>query len=157
MSGRHSTAVLDATATTDRLALTELVARLDRALDTTDIATLRRIYTADAVVRSPRGGAEGIDAIVEYLTTSGDPDERTQHLATDVVVDLDGDRAEVSANLVDVFFRPGAPPHLAVGLRYDFDARRTPDGWRFAAATVTPLWRTGDSGVQAPEQAPERG
>jgi hypothetical protein len=39
------------------------------------------------------------------------PDERTQHLTTDLLVTLQGDGAEVTADLLVYFFRTDEPPH----------------------------------------------
>ncbi|GIG88549.1 nuclear transport factor 2 family protein [Plantactinospora endophytica] len=129
----------------DRAELTALVGRLGRWLDNgDDDETARRIYHRDAVVHSPRGTATGIAEIVAYVARTSDDAERTQHLATDVLVDLDGDRADVTANLLVAFFPSGQtfPSALRlVGLRYAFGALRTAEGWRFTRADVTPLWR----------------
>lgn len=128
----------------DRADATDLVAKLGRWLDDPtrwNLAEARALYTEDAVVQSPRGGASGLVDIVDYLRRTSDEGDRTQHSASDVLVELDGDRAAVSANLLVWFYRPGAAPHATVGLRYAFDAVRTVDGWRFARAEVNPLWR----------------
>ncbi|GLW05686.1 hypothetical protein Misp01_08160 [Microtetraspora sp. NBRC 13810] len=124
----------------DRLELAELVSRLSHLLDDpADDDGLRAVYAENAVVNSPRGTAEGIDAVIAFVRR-GDGGERTHHFTTDVVVDLDGDRAVVRASLIDVFYRPGETPHRTVGLRYVFGALRTARGWRFDRADITPVW-----------------
>lgn len=129
----------DISAVNDRAVLVELVGRLGRWLDDPSAGDVRGFYTEDAEVRTPRASVSGADEVERYLR--GDPtSERTQHLATDVVVDLAGDRAEVSANLLNCFFRPGQPLTRMAGLRYSFSAVRTPAGWRFARATVALQW-----------------
>ncbi|MEU4835570.1 nuclear transport factor 2 family protein [Streptosporangium sp. NPDC023615] len=134
---------------TDRHALTDLVARLTRWLDDSCAAPaldgegLRAVYSEDATVRSPRGGARGVDAVLEYVRRTTSPGEHTQHFTTDVLVDLDGDRADVTANLLVYLFRPGQAPHRTVGLRYAFTAARLPGGWRFTRAEITPAWFQG--------------
>lgn len=129
----------------DRLELTDLVARLGRWLDDPDDDDgLRAVYAENAVVHSPRGTAAGFDEVLVLARANNGGDERTHHLTSDVLVDLgidgDGDRAAVSANLVNVFYRPGESPHRTVGIRYAFSAARTTDGWRFDGARVTPAW-----------------
>lgn len=124
----------------DRAEIMDLVARLARWLDdhTTDDGST--IYAKDAVVRSPRGHAEGIEEVLDYVRRNASDDEHTQHLTTDVAVDLAGDRAVVRANQLVYFYRPGAAPHRTSGIRHLLEAARTPDGWRLASADVELAW-----------------
>ncbi|WP_031508540.1 nuclear transport factor 2 family protein [Streptomyces megasporus] len=130
----------------DRAEVTDLVARLTRCLDdpSPDGRDLRAVYTEDAVVHSPRGTVRGIDAIVERVRRADPGDEHAQHFDTDVLVDLDGDRARVTANQLVYFFRPGKPPHRTAGLRHTLTAARTPAGWRIARNDITLLWEKAD-------------
>jgi hypothetical protein len=70
--------------------------------------------------------------------------EHTQHVITNTLIDLDGDRATIGANLIATFVHhDGAPePRFALGERYRFEAARTPRGWRLSRVQVTPLWRS---------------
>ena len=43
--------------------------------------------------------------------------EHTQHVNGDVLVDVDGDRAETPANQLVHYYRTGEPPHRRSGLR----------------------------------------
>jgi hypothetical protein len=141
---QEGTAVSESANKTDRAELTALVSRLGRWLDDGNDEDGLGIYHPDAVVRSPRGTATGIDEIITYVARTSDEAERTQHLTTDVLVDLDGDHAEVTANLLVAFFpsQQTFPPALRlVGLHYAFDALRGSQGWRFTRADITPLWR----------------
>lgn len=136
----------------DRHEVAELLTRLGRLLDEgrhrdapiwiDDNPTLTRsVYTDDVVVRSPRGGTlRGIDEVIAFLEASHVEGERTQHVHTDVLVDLDGDRAEVSANTFTYFYRDGAPPHQTGGLRIRGTAVRTTVGWRLSAVEMTLAW-----------------
>lgn len=71
-----------------------------------------------------------------------------QHLITNLLIDLDGDRAEVRANLVVNFATPAstdgslpAPPRkYTLGETYHFDVVRTPDGWLFSRIETRPVW-----------------
>jgi hypothetical protein len=127
----------------DRLEITELVARLGQWLDhrTGDPA---EIYDRDVVVRSPRGEFRGYDAVMAYLTREDPTGERAQHFHSDVLVDLDGDSASVTANQLVQFFHAGEPPHRSSGLRLHYDAVRRPDGWRIAAAEIELQWLIGE-------------
>ena len=59
----------------------------------------------------------------------------TQHLITNVLVDLDGDRATAGANLLVHF------PDATLGERYAFEAARRDDGWRLTRIVVEPRWK----------------
>jgi hypothetical protein len=112
----------------DRHEVAELLTRGGRLLDEGRHRDARSIYTDDVVVRSPRGGTlRGIDEVIAFLEASPVEGERTQHVHTDVLVDLDGDRAEVSANTFTHFYRDGAPPTrlAACGSRAPPSARRS--------------------------------
>ncbi|MBG0569326.1 nuclear transport factor 2 family protein [Actinoplanes sp. NEAU-A11] len=82
---------------------------------------------------------------MDYVRRTSDDAERTQHLTTDILVDLDGDRAELTANMLVTFFPPGsdqlAPALRLVGLKSAFSALRTSEGWRLLRTDVTPLWQ----------------
>ena len=70
--------------------------------------------------------------------------EQTQHVITNVVVDLDGDTdtASVRANLIATHVRAMAKPSpdWQVGAKYTFAATRTAAGWRLFKLVLEPLW-----------------
>jgi hypothetical protein len=57
----------------------------------------------------------------------------------EALIDLDGDRAAVRANLV-VTFADDAVTSQHSKL-YRFEAVRTPDGWRLSRVEVLPVWK----------------
>jgi len=125
----------------DQLEVAELFARLALVLDEGTPDDLRQIYTKDVVVRSPRGGEiQGIDNVVGFVVQATN-DELAQHVHGDVLVSVDGDRADASANQLATFFRQGEAPHLRTGLRLKYTAARTPEGWRFDEANINLVWR----------------
>jgi hypothetical protein len=127
--------------TADRVEIAGLFTRLAHLLDEERWEDAGTVYTDDVVVRSPRGGElHGIGAVVGYLRGSEVEGERTQHLTTDLLVDVDGDRAAASANSLVYFYRDGRPPHQASGLRLTCAAVRTPAGWRFRESRITLAW-----------------
>jgi len=128
----------------DRLEVAELFARLARVLDEGTPDGLRQIYTKDVVVRSPRGGEiHGIDNVVAFVVQATG-DELAHHVHGDVLVDVDGDRADASANQLVTFFRQGQAPHKRTGLRLKYTAARTTEGWRFAEANINLVWQKED-------------
>lgn len=125
----------------DRQEVAELLTRLGRLLDEGRHRDALSVYADGVVVRSPRAGTlRGIDEVNAFLEASHVEGERTQHVYTDVLVDLDGDRAEVSANTFTHVYRDGAPPHRTSGLRIRGTAVRTPGGWRLREAEMALAW-----------------
>lgn len=99
--------------------------------------------TEDVEVRSPRAHLQGRPAVAAFLEETAR--EQTQHLLTDVVVELDGDRAQVEANQLVQFVRaPGAAPHRSSGLRLRHTVVRTPAGWRMQRCDMELRWLVGD-------------
>jgi hypothetical protein len=119
----------------DRNEITEVLARLGRWLDDKHWDRADEVLTADVRVTSPGGQAEGREAAVAQARRNHD--EVTQHLFANVVVDLDGDRADVSAESLIAL-----GPERRVGSRYALGFVRTAAGWRIDALTVTPVWAT---------------
>jgi limonene-1,2-epoxide hydrolase len=128
----------------DRLEIAELFAHLARLLDEGRHEAIRTVYAEDVVVRSPRGGElHGVDDIIAFLRRSRVEGEHTQHVHGDVLVDVDGDKAEASASQVVHYYRTGEPLHGRSGLRLAYTAVRTPAGWRFREGRVTLAWAEG--------------
>jgi 3-phenylpropionate/cinnamic acid dioxygenase small subunit len=125
-----------------RNAITELVYRLGVALDDGRFDELRSIFTEDSTASTPGGSVEGIDALIAQASRNHSRERRNHHVITNVLIDLDGERADVRANLVVTFARD-AVPYFTLGEVYRFDARRTPDGWRLSRVESTPVWSTG--------------
>ncbi|WP_419992494.1 nuclear transport factor 2 family protein [Streptomyces boninensis] len=125
----------------DRIEIAELFSRLANVLDEhrhDDIAT---VYAEDVVVHSPRGGElRGLEEVTAHLKRSQFADEQTLHQNTDVVVDLDGDRARATSNQLTYFSRGDEPPHETGAVRVSASAVRTPAGWRFDEMTIKVAW-----------------
>jgi len=127
----------------DRLEVAELFARLAWVLDEGTPDDLRQIYTKDVVVRSPRGGEiRGIDDVIAFVRETDDGP--TQHMHGDVLISVDGDRADATANQLAFFYRDGEAPHHRTGLRLKYTAVRTPEGWRFQEAKINLAWQQED-------------
>ncbi|HET6951723.1 MAG TPA: nuclear transport factor 2 family protein [Acidimicrobiales bacterium] len=141
----------------DRQEIADLVHRLGRALDEGRFDDLRPLLVEDATVRTPGGTAAGRDALVAQAGRNHRADENIQHVVTNLLIDLDGDRATVRANLV-VYFAPlsgtaegaVAPAvQCAMGEVYRFAVVRTPEGWRFSRIETTPVWMSGSREIGA--------
>lgn len=120
----------------DRRQLATLVSRLGRWLDDKSPGDGRALFTEDAEAHTLGGVSKGIDALVAQARRNHTVP--TQHFITDPLVDLDGDRATVGANLLVVFVHESGPRML--GERYELEAVRTRDGWRISRVQVRPIW-----------------
>ena len=126
---------------TDRDAITDLVSRLGAWLDEKRFEETEPLFTDDVTVATPGGQAQGVERIAAQARRNHERDE-TQHVITNVLVDLDGDRAVARANLIVTFVPEPARPevHRTHGERYRFEAARTPAGWRLSRVEVSPVW-----------------
>jgi hypothetical protein len=135
----------------DRQEVTDLVYRLGACLDDGRFDDMRSLLVDEATVRTPGGTAEGLDALVAQARRNHTPDERVQHIITNLLLDLHGDRGEVRANLVVPFASaagddqpvPAPPAHLALGEIYRIDVVRTAAGWRLSRIEAVPVWMSG--------------
>jgi 3-phenylpropionate/cinnamic acid dioxygenase small subunit len=133
---------------TDRAEITNLVYRLGAILDDRRFDEMRSLLVETATVKTPGGTAEGRDALIAQARRNHQPDERTQHVITNPLVELDGDRAKLRANLVVNFAAsahrdeslPAPPRKYTLGETYHFDVVRTSAGWRFSSVETKPVW-----------------
>jgi len=125
----------------DRAELDELVTKLGRWLDGGGHRPPRDLLADDVTVSTPGGQAAGIEAVAAQAARNHG-DHVTQHAITDRLVELDGDRAVVTANLT-VRFAPlvEGGESSTLGERYRFEVARRDGGWRLARIEVVPVWR----------------
>jgi ketosteroid isomerase-like protein len=116
--------------------ISDLISRLGRWLDDKEFANARSVLTEDVTVSTPGGQAEGIDRVIAQA--SRNHQVPTQHLITNVLVDLDGDHATATANLLVTF---AGSVLERQGERYTVGVARTADGWRLSRIEVRPVWR----------------
>lgn len=118
----------------DRQAVTDLISRLGLWLDgETTLEQARAILDDEVAVSTPGGQARGIEDVVAQARRNHEV--QTQHVITNVLVDLDADTATAGANLVVHF------PDATLGERYAVAAARRADGWRLTNIEVVPLWK----------------
>jgi hypothetical protein len=121
---------------TDRQAITDLVSRLGLWLDEGRFDEAPSVLTDDVAVSTPGGQASGIERVIAQARRNH-RFAALQHMISNVLIDLDGDRADVRANLVATFVGSGVEQH---GERYRFEAVRRPEGWRLSRVEVEPIW-----------------
>ena len=137
----------------DRNEIADLVHRLGVVLDDGKFDDLRALLTEDASVRTPGGTAEGREAVIAQARRNHPPKQPIQHVITNILVDLNGARAQARANLVVYFGPPAGTPNSPVpvappveyttGEVYQYELVRTSEGWRFSRIQTTPVWRSG--------------
>ena len=130
----------------DRMTLVDMVSRLGRWLDEKgfdDPAANAALFMPDLVLETPGGTAQGIEDVAAQARRRHS-DARTQHVHTNVLIDLDGDAATAEANLIVTFVPNGRPAtdFYQVGTRYRFTFKRTGEGWRFASIRDRQIWRS---------------
>ena len=141
----------------DRVTVTDLVSRLGLYLDEGRFDEMPLLFTEDATASTPGGTARGRETIVALAQRNHRPEFARQHLSSNVIVELDGDRARVRANLVVQVAPPPSPdaptqtpaalaPTLGftLGEVYDIECVRTSDGWRFSRVDTVPVWMWGE-------------
>jgi ketosteroid isomerase-like protein len=129
------------TALADRIEIADLFTRFARLLDEQRWDDADTLYTDDVAVHSPRAGEiRGIDKVVGFMRQAEVEGEHTQHMTTDLLVNVNGDQAAASANSLVHFYRDGQAPHLTSGLRLACTVVRTPAGWRFREVRIMPAW-----------------
>jgi hypothetical protein len=134
----------------DRQAISDLIARLGWMLDDKRFENAPSILAEDVSVQTGGGSASGRDAVVAQASRTHTV--TTQHVLTDVAIELDGDHATARANAI-ITFAPDGPgyrltindaeqddPYLTLGEVYRFEASRTDDGWRLTRIEVRRSW-----------------
>lgn len=133
----------------DRQAIADLIGRLGLMLDEKRFDEAASILADDVTVKTPGGSAQGREAVAAQARRNHTV--RTQHVITNVLIELDGDRAQARANLTATFAPdPGSrlvvngeeqrDSFLTLGEVYRFAAVRTTDGWRLSRIETEPLW-----------------
>ncbi|GAA4963667.1 3-phenylpropionate/cinnamic acid dioxygenase small subunit [Nonomuraea thailandensis] len=125
----------------DRIEIADLFTRFALLLDEGRWDDAGTVFADDVAVHSPRGGElRGLGKVVEFMRQSEVEGQRAQHTTTDLLVDLDGDQADASANSLVHYYRDGRAPHFTGGLRLASTVVRTPAGWRLREVRITPVW-----------------
>ena len=132
---------MDRQALADRIAAEDLLTRYATAVDRRDWEQYRLIFTADAEIdyTSASGIAGTVDEVVEFLSTSLEMFEMTQHLVSNIDLEVNGESATVTAMFNNPMRLPGGDTWFTGGW-YHHDLVRTPDGWRSRRLREESAW-----------------
>jgi hypothetical protein len=124
----------------DRSEITELISRVGLWLDEKRWDAAPSILTVDATAETSGGTVAGVDRVTAQARRNHVVP--THHVITNVLIELDGDRATVGANLIATFVGgpDGSGPHSHRGERYHLEVVRTPEGWRLSHVEARPVW-----------------
>jgi 3-phenylpropionate/cinnamic acid dioxygenase small subunit len=122
----------------DRLAIQDLIARYADVIDSQRFDELDELFTPAAKIdfATFNGPVGSLAEIKTFLSSSLPFFTRTQHMMglPHIAVDGDSAHARTSCNNPMISTKPdGSTAVWLIGLWYDDDLVRTPDGWRFSA------------------------
>ncbi|HEV7975462.1 nuclear transport factor 2 family protein [Amycolatopsis sp.] len=138
----------------DRFEIQDVVHHLVRGFDRRDWDTVEQLL-ADTVVMdytAMLGGEVETRTAAEqtqHYRDQLDPLDATMHAATTLLVDLDGDSATASVNILSWLRREAAHdgPMWSNGSAGEIRLTRVADRWRIARITVRPAWAEGNMGI----------
>ncbi len=119
----------------DKLAIHELMARYNFALDSVDVERWVACFTNDGVLENPFGTYRGSDSLRKYISaTSKERRERPfRHMLTNIVVDIHGDEANARCYvLLARILRDSDSLELLSTLIYSDQLRKIEGTWRFS-------------------------
>ncbi|GHC40025.1 nuclear transport factor 2 family protein [Streptomyces cinnamoneus] len=131
---------------TDRAEITDLMDRYLRSLDdgVFDEEWARTFHTEDVTADMPIGTVHGRDALLDHVSRGMAMFDRTVHLSTNAVIEIDGDRATVrSAQLSTHVLADGSESVFISAGHADNELLRTANGWRISASALRVVWTQG--------------
>jgi len=132
----------------DREAIIELMARYAYALDSKDYDAIAACFV-DTATADYAGFTEplaGIEQILPHMRRALDPLSASQHLFTNFIVNIKGDRAELRCDILAQHIRhgEGSETSFLAGGRYRVSVARDNGQWKFTAIHARSIWSMGD-------------
>ena len=127
----------------DRAAITDLLSQRGRLGDEIRYDDVRDVFADDVVFVSHDGvvRARGVDAVRTMLGGLTEKYAAFQHVISNTLIELDGDRAKVRSNIVATHILKDDPSKAwVVKGSYHDEAVRTPDGWRLSRCQPHRVW-----------------
>nr|AXL06408.1 nuclear transport factor 2 family protein [uncultured bacterium] len=133
----------------DRGDLTQLVYRFYSTMEDRQFDKLNAVLAEGVVVKTPFGVTTGRDKVIAETSEAAKQEDRAQHVVTNVLVDVDGDKAKIRAFVDQLIGSSKAPagkagpePAMTISSLMRYEATRTPDGWRISNVEGDVLWAT---------------
>ncbi|WP_051833026.1 nuclear transport factor 2 family protein [Streptomyces sp. NRRL S-646] len=133
-------------ALTDRAEITDLLDRYLRSLDAGvfDEEWARAFHTEDITAEMPIGTVRGRAALLARVRQGMALFDRTVHLGTNAVIEIDGERATTrGAQLSTHVLADGTGSVFISAGHADAELVRTAEGWRISASTLRVVWTQG--------------
>ena len=136
----------------DRLEIVDLLHRYATGLDSRDWELLASVFTDDGVADYSSlelGVNDGPDAIVDLCRNALSGLDATQHIISNEVIEIDGDRARSRCYFQAQHVFRGAPggDNFIVAGTYEDELVRTQAGWRIERRALIPTWFEGNASV----------
>ncbi|MFF7164249.1 nuclear transport factor 2 family protein [Streptomyces sp. NPDC008086] len=131
---------------TDRAEITDLLDRYLRSLDdgVLDEEWAAAFHTEDVTAEMPIGTVHGRAALLARVRQGMALFDRTVHLGTNNVIEIDGSRATArGAQLSTHVLADGSADVFISAGHTDTELVRTPDGWRISATSLHVVWTQG--------------
>ncbi|MER6418155.1 nuclear transport factor 2 family protein [Streptomyces sp. NPDC001137] len=131
---------------TDRAEITDLLDRYLRSLDegVFDEEWARAFHTEDVTAEMPIGTVHGRDALLARVRQGMALFDRTVHMGTNAIIEIDGDRATTrGAQLSTHVLADGTGGVFISAGHADAELVRTAEGWRICASSLRVVWTQG--------------
>lgn len=131
---------------TDRAEITDLLDRYLRSLDEGrfDEAWARAFHTEDVTAELPVGTVHGRGALLARVGAAMALFDRTVHLGTNAVLEIDGDRATARGTQLSTHVLADGSEGVFLSAGHaGSELVRTPEGWRIAASSLRIAWTQG--------------
>jgi SnoaL-like domain len=122
----------------------EMMATYAYSIDTRNYPGLRECFTPDAstVYAGHSNHLKGQDAIIEHMKRVLDSLDVTQHMFTNFIIDIQGDSAKLTCDILAQHVRQGE--RYLSGGKYKVDARRSAGKWLIANVSAGSVWSEGN-------------
>ena len=117
----------------DQLDITELMARYNHAIDSSQAEAWADTFTDDAVFEGSAGAVSGREELLAFVR-GRDQSNRIRHWNNNVLIDGDGDDATAKVYLVT--FDVSGPPTIRVSGVYHDTLKRVDGQWKFTHRKV---------------------
>lgn len=136
-----------------KLEITDVLYRYATALDSRDRKLLSEVFLDDAVfeIGGGVGRFEGVNAIADVVMLYLGGLEASQHIITNPVVELEGDRASSRCYLHAQHYLPDQRTGgntLEIGGTYHDELVSSDVGWRIRKRELEVTWTEGNHGIQ---------